>query len=260
MRMRRVELFTLQFIAAPDHDQVVTELMAWPLEPKHIEELPLVSTPNVDQLVKLHRPEYAGMFSQIRRARFLLPDGQPIVWLSKWKKGRELPARLTGSDLFTAMWVKLVEDHTPVLMVLANNAIGEILKKQNHALRWVVPPFYAITDEKAEQQLVDEVYNELIARPVRYVFLGLGFPKQERLALALVERLKNSSIPMPVFLLLGASFEFHAGLKKRAPPIFRKLGLEFLHRFMCEPRRMFKRYFVDDLAFFQLAWRELRAR
>lgn len=65
---------------------------------------------------------------------------------------------------------------------------------------------------------------------------------------------------MPLFLLLGASYEFHAGLKKRAPMIFQKLGLEFFHRFLSEPKRMFRRYFVDDMVFFKLALKELRSR
>ncbi|MBK8582740.1 MAG: WecB/TagA/CpsF family glycosyltransferase [Flavobacteriales bacterium] len=74
---------------------------------------------------------------------------------------------------------------------------------------------------------MDAVFDALIARPVLLVFLGLGFPKQERLALALIEKLKAVAAPMPLFLLLGASYEFHAGLKKRAPMIFQKLGLSF---------------------------------
>lgn len=258
--MRRVELFGLPFLAAHGHHQVVAEVLAWPLPPAHADELPLLSTPNVDQVVKLHRPGNAGMLAMIKQARYVLPDGQPIVWTSRWTAGGALPARLAGSDLFPALWKPLAEARRPVFMVLANEAIGQALKKENEAMRWLVPPFYSLEDAAAEQAVAEQLYDELLARPVPLVFLGLGFPKQERLALMVLERLREKGAPVPLFLLLGASFEFHAGLKKRAPRIWQRLGLEFMHRFMSEPRRMFRRYFVEDLAFFRLAWKEVRKR
>ncbi|MBP8822284.1 MAG: WecB/TagA/CpsF family glycosyltransferase [Flavobacteriales bacterium] len=258
--MERVELFGLPFIAAADHGPVIQEALAWPLQPLQAGELPLLSTPNVDQVVKLHRAEHVALLERISQARYVLPDGQPIVWVSKLRKGKALPARLAGSDLFPALWKELAQRQAPVFMVLANEAIGEALKKENQAMCWTVPPFYSIADAKAEGSVVDAVMDELMARPVPLVFLGLGFPKQERLALALVERLRGAAQPMPLFLLLGASFEFHAGLKQRAPRIWQKLGLEFLHRFLSEPKRMFRRYFVDDLAFFRIALKEIRSR
>ncbi|MCB0772830.1 MAG: WecB/TagA/CpsF family glycosyltransferase [Flavobacteriales bacterium] len=257
--MERVELFGLPFISAPDHGGVVREVLAWPQPPAKPDELPLLSTPNVDQVVKLHRPENAALLKQVARARFVLPDGQPIVWVSRWANGGALPARLAGSDLFPALWKLLAKKQTPVFMVLAQEAIGTFLQRENPAMRYMVPPFYSIAETKAENAVVQAVYEQLMERPVSLVFLGLGFPKQERLALALVDRLKEAGAPLPLFLLLGASFEFHAGLKKRAPRIWQRLGLEFFHRFLSEPRRMFRRYFVDDLQFFRLAWKELRS-
>jgi N-acetylglucosaminyldiphosphoundecaprenol N-acetyl-beta-D-mannosaminyltransferase len=258
--MERVELFGLPFIADQDLRRVIEEVLAWPLPQQAKDELPLLSTPNVDQVVKLHRKENAELLAKIRRARYVLPDGQPIIWVSRRIKEKNLPARLPGSDLFPLLWRSLAERARPVFMVLANEAIGQALKKENADMHWWVPPFYSITDPGAEGQVVDTVFKELMERPVPLVFLGLGFPKQERLALALVHRLETAGAPMPLFLLLGASFEFHAGLKKRAPRIWQRLGLEFLHRFLSEPKRMFRRYFVDDLAFFKLALKEVRSR
>jgi N-acetylglucosaminyldiphosphoundecaprenol N-acetyl-beta-D-mannosaminyltransferase len=258
--MERKELFRLPFISAPDHDGVVREVLAWPLPPAKPDELPLLSTPNVDQVVKLHRPEHAELLKQVARARFVLPDGQPIVWVSRWAQGGKLPARLAGSDLFPALWKRLAAEQRPVFMVLAQEAIGTALQRENPAMRYVVPPFYSIADPKAEDAVVQAVFDQLMERPVPLVFLGLGFPKQERLALALVDRLKAGGAPLPLFLLLGASFEFHAGLKKRAPRIWQRLGLEFFHRFLSEPKRMFRRYFVDDLVFFRMALKEVRRR
>ena len=53
-----------------------------------------------------------------------------------------------------------------------------------------------------------------------------------------------------VWMALGATIDFEAGNIKRAPKIFQKLAMEWLYRLICEPKRMFKRYLVDDPVFF----------
>ena len=235
--MERKELFGLPFVADVSNANVLRELRAWPLPPEGPDELPILSTPNVDQVVKLMRPENAAIHARIRKARYVLPDGQPIVWASKWKKGHELPARITGSDLFPALWPMLVKDQRRVYMVLANDAIGQKLQNELPSMRYTVPPFYSLEDVKAEQAVVDGVMKAITDQPVDYLFLGLGFPKQERLAFGIIDRYKALGKSAPLILLLGASFEFYTGFKKRAPGIFQKLGLEFFHRFLTEPCR-----------------------
>lgn len=257
--MERKELFGLPFLADTSNAGVLNELLAWPLPPDHPGELPILSTPNVDQVVKLLRPGNSAIHARIAKARYVLPDGQPIVWASKWKKGYELPARITGSDLFPALWPSLVKDKRSIFMVLANDAIGKKLQDELPTMRYIVPPFYAM-ESAGERTVIEEVVAELAARPADYLFLGLGFPKQERLAFGVIDALKAHGKSVPLTLLLGASFEFYAGFKKRAPGIFQKLGLEFFHRFLTEPRRMFRRYFIDDVAFFRLAWKEIRKK
>ena len=91
-----------------------------------------------------------------------------------------------------------------------------------------------------------------------YVFLGLSFPKQEILAMKLDQKLTEMGFRKPVlFLLLGASYEFYFGMKKRAPSFFRKTGLEWLHRFAQEPGRMWKRYTIGNAKFLWLSIQEL---
>ncbi|MFZ1687985.1 MAG: WecB/TagA/CpsF family glycosyltransferase [Flavobacteriales bacterium] len=257
--MERKQLFGLPFVADTGNNNVLRELRAWPLPPEHSAELPILSTPNVDQVVKLMRPENAAIHARIKNARYILPDGQPIVWASKWKKGFELPARITGSDLFPALWPMLAQDKRSIFMVLANDAIGKKLQQELPSMRYIVPPFY-VTESAGERSVIEQVVAELAAQPADYLFLGLGFPKQERLAFGVIDALKGQGRSAPLTLLLGASFEFYAGFKKRAPGIFQKLGLEFFHRFLTEPRRMFRRYFIDDVAFFRLAWKEVRKK
>jgi len=77
------------------------------------------------------------------------------------------------------------------------------------------------------------------------------------LIINLHEKLNQKNIKLPVFFNLGASYEFYTGIKNRAPKWMQKIGLEWLHRFLSEPKRTFKRYFYDDLYIFILFLKEL---
>jgi N-acetylglucosaminyldiphosphoundecaprenol N-acetyl-beta-D-mannosaminyltransferase len=258
--MKRTRLFGFDMVNDKDHSALLKELRAWPLPPEAPGQLPLLITPNVDQVVKFHRPESAALYKRMRHARYVLPDGQPLVWVSRMKRGQGLQARLTGSDLFPKVWTQLVAQNASVAMVLPQEAIGAYLQRELPQMRYLVPPFYAITDAAAERKVVDGIMDMLVTGEPTFLFLGLGFPKQERLALATLERCEMEGKKPPLMLLLGASFEFYAGLKRRSPGIWQKLGLEFFHRFLQEPRRMFRRYFVDDLAFLGLSLKELQGK
>jgi N-acetylglucosaminyldiphosphoundecaprenol N-acetyl-beta-D-mannosaminyltransferase len=76
------------------------------------------------------------------------------------------------------------------------------------------------------------------------VFVGLGFPKQERVIAALAP-----GLPAAWFIGCGAAIPFAAGTLTRAPHWMQRLGLEWAHRLISEPRRLFRRYLVDDLPF-----------
>lgn len=255
--IQHIELFGMPFIADKNHDAILDAVCAWPLTPLSEDELPILCTPNVDQLVRLFRPENSELMARLKLSRFVLPDGQRIVTVSRYKRNKKLPARLAGSDLFPLLWRRVVDEKIPFFMVLSSEEVAVRLRKDNADLRHVVPPFYTV-GEASEAELIESVHHELKAHPVPLVFIGLGFPKQERLALALIDRFKAEGGPMPLFLLLGASFEFHVGLKQRAPKIIQFFGLEFLHRVFKEPRRLFRRYLIEDMAFFPMAYRELR--
>jgi N-acetylglucosaminyldiphosphoundecaprenol N-acetyl-beta-D-mannosaminyltransferase len=89
------------------------------------------------------------------------------------------------------------------------------------------------------------------------VIIGISFPKQDILALNIYNRLKElNANRIPLFCMLGASFEFYLKLKKRAPVFLQKIGFEWLYRFSTEPKRLFKRYFIDDVAFLPILFKE----
>lgn len=78
------------------------------------------------------------------------------------------------------------------------------------------------------------------------VLVGVGCPKQEKW----IDKHKTKMPQVNLWMALGATIDFEAGNVKRAPKIFQKLALEWFYRFLMEPKRMFKRYFVNDIQFF----------
>jgi N-acetylglucosaminyldiphosphoundecaprenol N-acetyl-beta-D-mannosaminyltransferase len=102
------------------------------------------------------------------------------------------------------------------------------------------PPF-GFDKDAAELARIRQMLAE--ARP-DIVYVGLGFPKQERL----IEKLRPS-LPKAWFLGIGISFSFVAGQVKRAPRFMQRLGLEWVHRLAQEPGRLLKRYLIHGIPF-----------
>ena len=104
-------------------------------------------------------------------------------------------------------------------------------------------------------------WHERIERALRdaapdIVYVGLGFPKQERLIVSL-----RRGFPDTWFVSCGISFSFVSGEIHRAPLLVQRLGLEWMHRLLQEPRRLFRRYLVQGPPFLaELLWSALRAR
>jgi N-acetylglucosaminyldiphosphoundecaprenol N-acetyl-beta-D-mannosaminyltransferase len=143
-----------------------------------------------------------------------------------------------------------------VFLLGAAAGVGERAAKNIHR-RWSAvevvgvysPPMGFERDPQESQNILARVRQ---AAPDVLV-VGLGAPKQE-----LWVHNHRHAIAAPVALCVGATIDFLAGEKKRAPMILRRLGLEWLHRMMSEPRRLAKRYARDAWIFPQLVWREWR--
>lgn len=258
--IRRVHLFDFDFYAADSLQEIVEDVVS--KSGAEGGKLPLMVTPNVDQLVNLEKKRYAGLRKSLENAQWILPDGQPLVTMSKMLLGGEkgIPIRLTGSDFFPLIWKRLRDDREPVAIVLPKAELGERLRVENPKTVYYAPPYFKLDDREAFEEVVQASAAMFEAGRIRYLFIGLGFPKQEHLALRLFEVLAERGIDLPKTFLLGASFEFYLGTKKRAPMFYQKMGIEFVHRVITEPRRMVKRYLIDDLAFIPIAIREMRKK
>lgn len=258
--LTRKQLFGLPFISAPNCSVVVDDILRHhqaQMDGSNV--LPLLITPNVDDVVKFSHPQHQHIAQEMKRAAYILPDGQFVVWSSKLL-GKKLDRRLPGSDFFPVFWQEIKGSNKRILLIAPDERVGRQLQAQHNDLTYYVPPFFSEHDTDAVRDVISTCKKLAIEAKPDFILLGIRFPKQHLIALALCEmydELQMQHTETPLIMLLGASFEFYLGIKKRAPRIFRFMGLEWFHRFLMEPRRLFKRFFIEDMAFFPIVWKEL---
>lgn len=212
-------------------------------------------TPNAAICTYFHQAKHRELFLFYKDSAYVLPDGMPIVWLGRLK-GIPLH-RLAGSDLFPVLWADIKARDLSAVFVLARQELADRLGQEYPNCRFVVPPMFAITDQERVAQIVQEVVQQQQALGAAFVFLGITFPKQEFLGKEIAQALNGTPNCGVLLLTLGASFEFYLKLKTRAPQWMQRAGLEWLYRFLKEPRRLWKRYTVDNFRFLWLALKEI---
>ncbi len=203
-----------------------------------------VITPNLDILRRLVRePEFVALSSG---ATLRLADGQILVWASRLR-GSPLPERVAGSDLIWALTARAAHDGLGVFFLGGNpgsaQSAAQVLTSKNPGLRVAgieCPPFGFENDAEYGARLREMIRA---ANPA-IVYVALGSPKQEKLIAQLRE-----IVPGAWLLGIGVTFSFVSGELRRAPVWVRKLGMEWSHRLIQEPRRLAKRYLVQGLPF-----------
>jgi N-acetylglucosaminyldiphosphoundecaprenol N-acetyl-beta-D-mannosaminyltransferase len=203
-----------------------------------------IITPNVDILRRTMRDAEAR--HHVDSATLVVADGAPLIWASR-VAGRPLPARVPGSDLIWSLSAALGQARRSVYLLGGEPGTAEIaasvLTDRFPALRvsgFDSPPFGFDTDPAA----LDVVCRRATEAKPDLVFVGLGFPKQERL----IHRLR-ATLPSAWFMGCGAAIGFVAGVRRRAPDWMQQAGFEWLHRLVSEPRRLVRRYVVHDMPF-----------
>jgi len=214
----------------------------------------MLLTPNVDILRQLRRPALQGIAEE---ADLVVADGMPIVWASRLQ-GRPLPERVTGAALARSLPAALAREGRSVYLLGGEEGVAEVaadnLDREHDDLRvvgWHCPPRGFERDERQLAAMVEDLQR---SQP-DLVLVGLGFPKQERLIGVL-----RGALPHAWFIGCGGALTFLAGRVSRAPEHMQRSGLEWVHRLAMEPRRMARRYLVDDLPyaaglFARAAWR-----
>lgn len=215
-----------------------------------------VVTPNVDHTVLLQTS--AELRAAYRDAGLVLADGWPVVAASRLLR-RPLPERVAGSDLAPALFDAAQQASRPLKVFLLGAAPGVAERAaRNIARRWpqveVVGVYSPPLGFERDPQENNRILAHIRAADPELLLVGLGAPKQE-----LWVHRHRQQIAARAALCVGATIDFLAGEKRRAPQALQRLGLEWLHRMLSEPRRLAKRYARDAWIFPQLVWREWRA-
>lgn len=249
MPRTRFDLYGLP-VDATGMQEAVDQICTWAAE----QSSRLVVTPNVDHFMRWQRD--ADFRDVYRSASLYLMDGAPLVALARLE-GISDARRVTGADLLPAVCREAAARGIPVALiggsVDANARAVELLKAANSDLQIV------LASSPERQQVLSPEYVEALARTSSkepcVVALCLGSPLQEELYATMQQAGSRA-----VCLGVGAAINFAAGTTRRAPQIVQRLGCEWLFRLVQEPRRLWRRYLVDDSPFVYYLVRSLGRR
>ena len=212
-----------------------------------------VVTPNVDHTVLLQTS--APLRDAYRDADLVLADGWPVVWASKML-GKPLPERVTGSDLVPGLFAAATSE-APLKTFLLGAAPGIAQRAAVNVHRaypnvqivgTYSPPLGFENDPEENARILERIAE---AAP-QLLIIGLGAPKQE----AWIHKHRHQCAAK-VAICAGATIDFLAGEKSRAPRWMQAAGLEWAYRIGTDPRRLAKRYAKDAVIFPGLVWNEL---
>lgn len=214
-----------------------------------------VVTPNVDHIVQLESDN--ELQNVYKNASLILVDGMPLIWISKLY-GSPIKEKISGSDLFPLICKLSSEKGYKLFFLGAAEGVAskaaEVLSDRYEGLNVVgtySPPF-GFENNIKEINMIKKMIGE--SKP-HILIVGLGCPKQEKFMYHFCK-----DLDVPVSLGLGASFDFVAGNIKRAPRWMSEHGLEWLFRITQDPKRLAKRYLVDDLKIIKLFFKYYNKR
>lgn len=206
-----------------------------------------VATPNVDHVVGLdsepaRRPLYDS-------AWLTLNDSRVLAALAA-RAGLHLPPA-SGADLAERLLDRVIDPNEPITIIGGDaRAIADLKRRYGLTdVRWHNPPLGL----KQKPDAIVKAAAFAAAQRSRFTFICVGAPQQELIAYAIAQRGDATGVG----LCVGAALDFLSGRATRAPLWMRELGVEWLHRLVSEPRRMWRRYLVDGPRVFSLfaAWR-----
>lgn len=206
-----------------------------------------VVTPNADVIVKFQDDrDFREIYS---KAYLVLPDGMPLLWAAAFL-GTPLKEKVSGSDLFIQLCAVAAAKGYKVFFLGARPGVAQKaadeLKRQMPLLEicGTHSPSFVFDKDNAESDKIVRMLQE--AKP-DILFVGVGSPRQEKW----IYKYKDC-YNIPVSISVGISFDYAAGTVKRAPQWMQRSGLEWAGRLLAEPRRLWKRYLIDDMKFFGL--------
>lgn len=187
-------------------------------------------------------PEYAAVLEDPRSIG--LPDGYSLTFGARWS-GSGYVGHAPGPDVFSQACRKAAQDGTRLFLLGGADGVVQRLRDRLReqypgiVITGVATPPYGIWPDEVSKSLAAQVRTS----GAQILWLGVSAPKQEVWAL---KYLAETGVPT---VCVGAAFDFLSGGVRRAPRWMRRQGLEWLHRLVSEPRRLWKRYLVGNVRF-----------
>jgi N-acetylglucosaminyldiphosphoundecaprenol N-acetyl-beta-D-mannosaminyltransferase len=217
----------------------------------------VVVTPNVDHVVIAER--HARFREAYAAADLSLADGKPIVWASHLL-GASLPEKVSGSDLVLPLLDLAASRRWRVYLLggapgVAEAAAERLARERGVAIAGTFAPQLAPVGGAQPDPAAQEAADAVRSARADLVLVAFGAPKQE-----LWMHEHRRALAPAVLIGIGASLDFVIGRVRRAPRWMSDAGLEWLWRLAHEPRRLWRRYLVDDPQFLPILARTLRER
>ncbi len=200
---------------------------------------------NVHSIVQARRD--ARLQHAVAAADLAVADGAPVAWLMR-RLGAKAQRRIAGPDLMSACLAAAAERGQSVFFYGSTEATLERLvsRLRERFPTLLIAGTHAPSFSAAGTTADEAVIEQINASGAGTVWVALGCPKQEAWIQAHRDRIDG------VLLGVGAAFDFHAGVVRRAPAWMQRCGLEWLHRLASEPRRLARRYLVTNTTFIAL--------
>ncbi|UEB77418.1 WecB/TagA/CpsF family glycosyltransferase [Clostridium sp. M62/1] len=213
-------------------------------------EISYVVFVNVDVVIKADGDQKLKQI--LNRADLAFADGMPVIWTSRLF-GMPLKERVAGSDLVPQLCARAAMAGWRIFFLGGASGVPE---KAAENLRKKFPdiqicgtysPPLGFENDKKELQYIEKTIKD---KSPELLIVCLGCPKQEKFV---YDYYRNCGAA--VTICAGATVDFLAGNVRRCPKWLGSLGFEWFFRFLMEPRRLFKRYFIDDMRIFRLIWK-----
>jgi N-acetylglucosaminyldiphosphoundecaprenol N-acetyl-beta-D-mannosaminyltransferase len=203
-----------------------------------------VVTPNIDHLYRAsNKSSFRALVHDFDLAT---ADGMPLVWLSRLM-GRKLPGRVPGSNLISSLTAGAAEEGRSVFFLGGDYGTAEgaaNVLTQRHPNLKVAGHHYPERGFEDSTVRYSEMIDSLRESAPDIVYVALGSPKQEEV----INNLRHT-LPNAWWLGIGISFSFLTGDVGRAPAWMRNNGLEWLHRMAQDPKRLGKRYLLENIPY-----------
>lgn len=208
----------------------------------------LIGVVNAAKIVNLRRDQL--LRDSLIECDIIVADGQSVVWASRLV-GQPLPERVAGCDLFESLLGVAEQDHRSVFLLGAKPEVLQLLELRL-SQRFPKLRIAGSRDGYFTAEQHEDVAVQIRASGADMLFLGITSPKKE-----IFLGTYGDTLGVPIMHGVGGSFDVLAGVTKRAPVRWQRMGLEWGYRTLQEPRRMWKRYLTTNSKFLMLLGKEM---